>query len=205
MQTTIYLTRHGQTDWNSKKKLQGHLDSPLTDYGMRQAEWLKERLENVHFDAIYSSSSPRAFHTARIISGNRPASISTLDSLKEINMGLWEGQQIDHIQQQFPIPYDHFLNEPHLYRPTGHGESYSQLLERTIPAIDHILAEHKGQQVLIVTHRITLKVIMSYFMGKPLHEIGGMPDIHPTALCKIIVDNDVAKVELYGDTSHYRE
>lgn len=205
MQTTLYLTRHGQTEWNLNKKMQGHLDSPLTDYGMRQAEWLKERLENIQFDAIYSSSSPRAFSTAQILSGNRPLPISTLDSLKEINMGQWEGQQIDWIQQQFPVQYDLFFNEPHLYRPTGHGESYSELLERTIPALNHILAEHQGKQVLIVTHRITLKVIMSYFLGKPLHEIGSMPDIHPTALCKMIMNNDVPKVELYGDTSHYRE
>ncbi|MBU7317152.1 histidine phosphatase family protein [Paenibacillus oleatilyticus] len=205
MQTTLYLTRHGQTEWNLNKKMQGHLDSPLTDYGMRQAEWLKERLENIQFDAIYSSSSPRAVSTAQILSGNRPLPISTLDSLKEINMGLWEGQQIDWIQQQFPVQYDLFFNDPHLYRPTGHGESYSELLERTIPALNHILAEHQGQQVLIVTHRITLKVIMSYFLGKPLHEIGSMPDIHPTALCKMIMNNDVPKVELYGDTSHYRE
>ncbi|GMX64993.1 phosphoserine phosphatase 1 [Paenibacillus elgii] len=205
MQTTLYLTRHGQTEWNLNKKMQGHLDSPLTEHGMRQAEWLKERLENIQFDAIYSSSSPRAFSTARILSGNRPLQIATLDSLKEINMGLWEGQQIDWIQQQFPVQYDLFFNEPHLYRPTGHGESFSELLERTIPALNHILAEHQGQQVLIVTHRITLKVIMSYFLGKPLHEIGGMPDIHPTALCKIIMNNNVPKVELYGDTSHYRE
>ncbi|GLI08846.1 phosphatase [Paenibacillus tyrfis] len=162
-------------------------------------------MENIQFDAIYSSSSPRALNTAPIVSGNRPVQISTLDSLKEINMGLWEGQQIDHIQQQYPTPFDRFFNEPHLYRPTGRGESYLELLERTIPAFNHILAEHQGQQVLIVTHRITLKVIMSYFLGKPLHEIGGMPDIHPTALCKIILDNDVPKVKLYGDTSHYRE
>lgn len=205
MQTTMYLTRHGQTEWNLNKKMQGHLDSPLTEHGMRQAEWLKERLENIQFDTIYSSSSPRAFSTARILSGNRPLQIATLDSLKEINMGLWEGQQIDWIQQQFPVQYDLFFNEPHLYRPTGHGESYSELLERTIPALNHILAEHQGQQVLIVTHRITLKVIMSYFLGKPLHEIGRMPDIHPTALCKIIMNNNVPKVELYGDTSHYRK
>ncbi|XOK63660.1 histidine phosphatase family protein [Paenibacillus elgii] len=205
MQTTLYLTRHGQTEWNLNKKMQGHLDSPLTDYGMRQAEWLKERLENIQFDAIYSSSSPRALSTAQILSGNRPLQISTLDSLKEINMGLWEGQQIEWIQQQFPVQYDLFFNDPHLYRPTGHGESYSELLERTIPALNHILAEHQDQQVLLVTHRITLKVIMSYFLGKPLHEIGSMPDIHPTALCKMIMNNDVPKVELYGDTSHYRE
>ncbi|WP_235206697.1 histidine phosphatase family protein [Paenibacillus tyrfis] len=82
MQTTMYLTRHGQTEWNSKKKMQGHLDSPLTDYGMQQAEWLKERLENVHFDAIYSSSSPRAFNTARIVSGNHPVQIKSQRSIR---------------------------------------------------------------------------------------------------------------------------
>ncbi|GIP31741.1 histidine phosphatase family protein [Paenibacillus sp. J2TS4] len=205
MTTTLYLTRHGQTEWNLEKKMQGHKDSPLTQYGIQQAEWLQERLGNVHWDAVYCSSSPRALSTAQILLGNnRPVPIVSLDSLKEINMGLWEGQRIEHIQQQFPLPYEQFFNEPHLYRPAGYGETYADLLERTIPAIEGILTKHRGEQILVVTHRITLKVIMSYYMNKALHEIGEMPDIYPTALCKITINKDTPQVDLYGDTSHYR-
>lgn len=205
METTLYLTRHGQTEWNLEKKMQGHMDSPLTQSGVQQAEWLGERLSIVPFDAIFCSSSPRAITTAGIISNNRSAEIARLDSLKEINMGLWEGQHIEQITQDFPTQFSQFFNEPHLYQPTGQGESYSELIKRTLPAIQNILTKHKGQQVLIVTHRITLKAIMSYFMNKQLHEIGTMPDIHPTALCKVTIHNDVLNVDLYGDTAHYRE
>lgn len=202
METTLYLTRHGQTEWNLTKKMQGHKDSPLTPSGIQQAEWLRERLSPVPFDVIYCSSSPRAITTAGIIAGNRSA--MKLDSLREINMGLWEGQRIEQITQDFPTQFSQFFNEPHLYQPTGQGESYSDLITRTLPTIQDILMKHKGQQVLIVTHRITLKAIMSYFMKKKLHEIGAMPDIHPTALCKVTVNNEVLTVDLYGDTSHYQ-
>lgn len=205
METTLYLTRHGQTEWNLLKKMQGHKDSPLTPSGVQQAEWLGERLSTIPFDAIYCSSSPRAITTAGIISGHRTTEIVRLDALKEINMGVWEGQHIEQITQDFPTQFSQFFNEPHLYQPTGQGESYSQLLERTLPSIQDILTKHRGQQVLIVTHRITLKAIMSYFMKKQLNEIGTMPDLHPTALCKVSMNHDVLNVDLYGDTSHYRD
>lgn len=203
MKTTLYFTRHGQTKWNLQKKMQGHKDSPLTEFGIRQAEWLRERLGNVDFDAIYSSSSPRAVSTARILLGNRPIDISTLDSLKEINMGLWEGQNVKHIQQAYPVQYEQFFNQPHLYTPTGHGESYRELLGRTLPAIKDIITKHKGKEVLIVTHRITLKAVMGYFLNKQLDEMGNLPDIYPTALCKITMNEDTPEVDLYGDVSHY--
>jgi len=205
METTLYLTRHGQTEWNLAQKMQGHQGSPLTQHGVQQAKWLGERLSTVPFDAIYCSSSPRAITTAGIISGNRSTEIVKLDALKEINMGLWEGQHIKHITQDFPTQYRQFFNEPHLYQPTGLGETYHELMNRALPAIQDILTKHQGQQILVVTHRITLKAMMSYFMKKQLHEIGTMPDIHPTALCKVTIHHDVLNVDLYGDTAHYQE
>jgi broad specificity phosphatase PhoE len=204
METIFYLTRHGQTEWNLVNKMQGHQDSPLTQTGVQQAQWLGERLSTIPFNAIYCSTSPRAVTTAGIISGDRSTKVVTLDSLKEINMGLWEGQHIEQITQDYPTQFSQFFSEPHLYEPTGHGERYSELIDRAVPAIQDILTEHKGQQVLVVTHRITLKAIMSYFMNKQLHEIGTMPDIHPTALCKVTINNDTLNVDLYGDTSHYQ-
>jgi broad specificity phosphatase PhoE len=206
MATTLYLTRHGQTEWNLETKLQGHKDSPLTVTGIEQAGWLHDHLDSVTFDAIYSSSSPRALRTANIITGNSHTDIVTLDALKEINMGLWEGMRKDDIKKDYSVQLDHFFAQPHLYQPTSQGESYNDLQQRVVPAIQDIIAAHQDQQVLVVTHFITLKVIMGYFMNKQLHEIGTMPDIHPTALFKVrIEDDNNAEVLLYGDTSHYRE
>ncbi|CAH8771176.1 histidine phosphatase family protein [Paenibacillus dendritiformis] len=202
--TTLYLTRHGQTEWNVEERMQGHKDSPLTSLGVLQAEWLQQRLEPVPLDAVYSSSSLRAWRTARIVTGNKQVSIRPMDELMEINMGLWEGQHIEFIENQFAQQYFHFFNSPDLYQPTGIGETYEQLISRVIPAIDSIISRHQGKTVLIVTHRITLKTIMGYYGNTKLHELGSLPDIQSTSLSKISIEDHVPMIEMYGDTSHYQ-
>jgi len=84
LQTTLYLARHGETLWNVEGRLQGHLDSPLTEVGKRQAGWLRRSLESIPFDAIYTSPSGRAYHTAEILRGDRNVDIITCDSLNLI-------------------------------------------------------------------------------------------------------------------------
>ncbi|PZM64508.1 histidine phosphatase family protein [Paenibacillus dendritiformis] len=202
--TTLYLTRHGQTEWNVEERMQGHKDSPLTSLGVLQAEWLQQRLEPVPLDAVYSSSSLRAWRTARIVTGNKQVSIRPMDELMEINMGLWEGQHIEFIENQFAQQYFHFFNSPDLYQPTGLGETYEQLISRVIPAIDSIISRHQGETVLIVTHRITLKTIMGYYGNAKLHELGSLPDIQSTSLSKISIEDHIPMIEMYGDTSHYQ-
>ncbi|BFH13723.1 histidine phosphatase family protein [Paenibacillus melissococcoides] len=202
--TTLYLTRHGQTEWNVEERMQGHKDSPLTSLGVLQAEWLQQRLEPVRLDAVYSSSSLRAWRTARIAAGHKQVSIRPMDEFMEINLGLWEGQHIEFIENQFGQQYLHFFNRPDLYQPTGCGETYEQLISRVIPAIDSIISRHQGETVLIVTHRITLKTIMGYYGNKTLHELGSLPDIQSASLSKISIENRVPTIEMYGDTSHYQ-
>ncbi|MCE5172365.1 histidine phosphatase family protein [Paenibacillus profundus] len=203
-ETILYLTRHGQTEWNVDKRMQGHKDSPLTSLGVLQAEWLQKRLKTIPFDAVYSSSSPRALRTAQIAAGGNHATIMPMDELKEINMGLWEGRRIEFIQEHHAQEYVDFFNKPHLYQPTGSGETYMQLMNRVIPAIDGILSKHQGEKVLIVTHRLTLKTIMGYYGNKELYELSSLPDIESTSLCRISVKKNVPSIEMYGDTSHYQ-
>jgi probable phosphoglycerate mutase len=82
--TNLYITRHGQTEWNVQGRLQGHLDSPLTELGVIQAEQLADSLVNVEFDVIYSSPSLRTVRTADMIRGERPIDITIEDKLREI-------------------------------------------------------------------------------------------------------------------------
>jgi broad specificity phosphatase PhoE len=204
-ETTLYLTRHGQTEWNLQSRMQGHKDSPLTTAGRQQAEWLGERLRQAQLDAVYSSTSPRAVQTAEIILGGRPLKLETLESLREINMGAWEGQQVDRIRETDPERYRNFWEKPHLYRPAEGGETYAALLDRTLPAILDIAARHSGGSVLIVTHRITLKAVMGHYLGKTLQELGELPDILSASLSKMVLRDGMPHVELYGDTLHYKE
>ncbi|MBP1989667.1 histidine phosphatase family protein [Paenibacillus eucommiae] len=202
--TTLFLTRHGETEWNVEGKIQGHQDSSLTLLGKRQASWLRTSLKEFNFDAIYSSTSQRTYHTAEIIRDKRKLDIYPSDSLKEINMGSWEGQKRSDIESNFPDDHRKFWNTPHLYTPRNEGESFSQLQDRIIPAIKEIVSKHRGGNILIVTHAIALKVIMAYFRGDPLEKLWTPPSIQPTALNKVEIIDNVYNIELYGDVSHYQ-
>ncbi|MFF2089419.1 histidine phosphatase family protein [Paenibacillus sp. NPDC058174] len=201
--TTIFFVRHGQTQWNLEQKMQGHMDSPLTPEGRRQAARLADRLHTVKFDAIYASPSPRALTTAQIISGSTAENIVKLDELKEIHMGLWEGQHVPAIQNEYAEEWEHFFEQPHLYRPSGQGETYAELLNRGVAAVEKILQDCKGKNVLVVSHRMTLKTIMNQYSGKQLSEMGNLPDVPSASLSKIVFHNSEPTIELYGDSSHY--
>src|SRR5437660_4539262 len=90
--TTIYIARHGQTQWNVEKRMQGRQDSPLTEQGIRQATWLRDTLKHVDFDAMYTSPSPRARRTAEILRHQRERELTLHGDLQEIHMGSWEGK-----------------------------------------------------------------------------------------------------------------
>ena len=87
----LYMVRHGQTDFNKNKRLQGVIDIPLNEYGIELAEKTAEGLKDVPFDVIYSSPLSRAFQTAEIIRGDRPVEIIPTDSLLELSFGEYEG------------------------------------------------------------------------------------------------------------------
>lgn len=203
--TTLYLTRHGQTEWNVAKKLQGHKDSPLTEMGILHAQWLADSMSQISLDSIYSSSSVRAVKTTEILRGGRTISITPDDDLREINIGSWEGKDISTIESTFPDEHYAFWNTPHLYTPANNGESFYDLQKRVLPRIQRIVQTNAGKSILIVTHAATLKLIMTYFNGRPLSEVWTPPIVHSTALCKVIIEGDQFNTVLYGDTSHYRE
>jgi probable phosphoglycerate mutase len=94
MATHLFLTRHGETIWNTKKMMQGWKDSPLTEKGIDQARKLANRLTDVTLDGIYSSTSNRAIATAEIIKGERSLKVMKLDSLRELSFGDWEGKNL---------------------------------------------------------------------------------------------------------------
>lgn len=202
--TTLYLTRHGETEWNVEGKLQGHNDSPLTKLGKRQAQWLGVSLKNIEFDAIYSSSSPRAFHTAEIIRDKRKLDVIPSEKLMEIHLGSWKGETWSEIERNHHDEFITFWSSPHLYKSTNGGENFHQLRDRLIPEVNEIISKHNGGNVLIVTHAIALKVIMAYFKGDSLDKLWDPPVIQPTALNKVVIEDGRFNIELHGDVSHYQ-
>ncbi|TVX91863.1 histidine phosphatase family protein [Paenibacillus agilis] len=202
--TTVYIVRHGQTEWNVEHRLQGHQDSPLTEFGVRQAEWLGESMANEAIDRVYSSSSGRAHRTAEIIRGSRSIDIIDTDDFKEIGLGSWEGISQTEAKERFPEQFDHFWKDPAQFQ-VDNSETFQQVSDRAVRKLNEIVSEHRGKSIVIVTHTVVVKVLMAYFEGRAMNKLWDLPYIHPACLCKVQFVGDEPSILLHGDISHYKE
>ena len=130
--TRLYLTRHGQTEWNVERRMQGQQDSPLTELGKEQAKWLGERLHDVGLDVIFSSSSGRAIRTAEIIRGTRKISIIPSDNLREIALGQWAGMLHTEVERIYPGEHRNFWHFPHQYQKVDRDYLFINLKTKMI-------------------------------------------------------------------------
>lgn len=195
----LYITRHGQTQWNTIKKLQGWKDSPLTEEGIKRAEKLAKRLKSIDFDKIYSSPQKRALDTAKILN-YKDIEIVTLDELKELGLGKWEGMRLPEVEKEYPEEYYLYFNKPHLYKPLG-GETYDELFLRVKSALEHIL-EQKDENVLIVSHGVTIKAIIALLKDMKIEDFVKMKVYTGTSLTVFEIDDDKINSILEGDDSH---
>ncbi|MFJ7970900.1 histidine phosphatase family protein [Psychrobacillus sp. NPDC096389] len=198
---TLYITRHGETVWNTQKRMQGWSDSDLTENGISNAVSLGDRMKEIKLDVIYTSPSKRTITTANLIKGEREIPIILDENLREINMGIWEGQTLTDIEQKYPIEYDAFWNTPHLYKPLN-GESFAMLHKRVLNAINSIQDKHSAGNILIVTHSVVIKTLLAYFKNYPLEKLWEPPFIHDTSLTIIELTGNKNNIVLEGDLSH---
>lgn len=184
MSTHLYLTRHGETVWNTKKLMQGWKDSPLTDNGIIQANQLSSRLSNVTLSAIYSSTSERAIQTAEIAKGERKLEVIKYDNLREISFGKWEGRTAEDNEKENPEEWMTFWKTPHLFFNES-VEPFLKVQERMVDTVNKIVKQHPSENVLIVTHSIALKLLMDYFEKNELKNLWSAPVIPSTSLTLI--------------------
>ncbi|MCR8656696.1 histidine phosphatase family protein [Paenibacillus endoradicis] len=202
--TTIYVTRHGQTEWNIQKRFQGHNDSPLTERGIKQAAWLGESLQHQKIDLIYTSSSQRAIKTAEIVKGHRDIPIEISEAFKEINLGVWEGITQEEAKNNFTLQFYNFWNDPEAFQ-VENSETFQQVSDRAIKKLDEIIHNNKGKSILIITHTVVIKMVMAYFEQSVTKNIWHPPYIHPTCLSKIEINKENSSILQHGDMSHYKE
>lgn len=154
----LYIIRHGETDWNIEKRLQGRSDTELNAYGIELAEITSEALKDVKFDRIYSSPLKRAYKTAEIIRGDRDLPILTDERLIEISFGEYEGIAVS----ERPPEFQNFFDDPDNYVPAKGGETYEELVARASDFIEKIVvpASTEIDCMLIVAHGALNKALM---------------------------------------------
>jgi phosphoserine phosphatase len=201
-QTHLYVTRHGETQWNVEKRVQGFLDSPLTERGVWQAKKLGAAMADISFDAIYSSPSGRALQTANHILHDRPLQIQMHDALREICQGIWQGKQMAELEATDSERMRTYWNDPVHYEPVEGGESFTEVQARIVPFIEDLLHTHAGRTILVVTHGVTLKVLMAHFEGRPMERLWDPPYVHSTSLSHIMIDGGNRVIVKHADMSH---
>ena len=200
----LFVTRHGETIWNTQKKLQGWSDSDLTENGIKNALSLGDRLKDIEFQSIYASPSKRTVHTAALIKDGREQLIIEDENLREIHLGEWEGQTQDALKEKYPKEYFAFWNKPHLYM-TESGESFYQLQDRVIKFLNRINSEHDNGNMLIVTHSVFIKALLLHCKNVSLAELWAPPFIHDTSLTIIEIEDGEIEIKLEGDIAHRKE
>jgi 2,3-bisphosphoglycerate-dependent phosphoglycerate mutase len=147
--TTILLARHGETDWNSERRWQGHADQPLNDIGREQARELAETLTGRAVDVVYSSDLLRAHETALIVADRLGLPVEVDAGLREVDVGDWAGRLVSEIENADPEGFQLWRQGRKAWNG---GESYEEMGERVVGAVLRIAGHHPGQTVLIVTH-----------------------------------------------------
>lgn len=162
----IYLARHGQTDWNAERRLQGWTDRHLDSTGRAQAGELAERLRSIHFDRVYCSTLSRSRETAAIVQGSAP--IDSLAGLKEARLGKFEGLSTASGDTAAIAEYRRRTADPE--DSLDGGESINQHLARVSATLEDIRKRHRSGNILIVGHGGTNKLILRALLGLTLEQ-----------------------------------
>lgn len=161
--TTLILARHGETDWNRENRFQGHADPPLNELGRRQSAELAATLASEGIARVYTSPLRRAHETAEIVAARLGLEVEPVEALREIDVGSWSGLTRDEVSERFPDEYARWLDRaPHGY---ANGETYEQLWERVVPALEQLADRHPEEVVLVVTHGGPSRVMQAYAAG----------------------------------------
>ena len=200
--TRVFLVRHGATLLSAEDRFAGSTDVELSDEGRSQAAALGERLRGERLDGVFASPLSRTRETAAIASGGRHEAIID-EGLREISHGHWEGLTRAEVEARFPDEYAAWEADPFTFAPQG-GESGAAVLARALPALRAALDSHSGGQLLVVSHKATIRLLLSSLLGFDPRGYRDRLDQAPACLNVLDFRDPVhARLMLFNDISHY--
>lgn len=205
MNTRIFLVRHGATTLTAEDRFAGATDVPLSDEGREQAQQLARRLSGQKIAAVYASPMGRTVETASIVAAPQGLDVQTRDGLREISHGRWEQMTRHEVEEQFPEEAAAWEEDPYTFAPVG-GESGLDVTARALPVLMEIVRSHPSGNVLIVSHKATIRLLLSSLLGFDPRRYRDNLDQNPAALNIVDFKGPVrARLTLFNDISHYAE
>lgn len=183
---SIYIVRHGETDWNREGIYQGHTDTPLNEDGRKTAERLGYTLSKIKISCIYSSDLLRARETAEIINRFLNVPVCYTQDLRELNFGDWTGISIWEMEEKDPELFRRWQEDPWNISPPG-GETFRELTERVMNILEEITRRHRDEDVLIVSHAGPIKAMIFGLISATGRAYWNIKISHNTV---VIIDRD---------------
>src|SRR5256714_5402797 len=201
--TRVFMVRHGATVLSAEDRFAGATDVDLSDEGREQTRRLSERLSGEKIAAVYASPLGRTVETAGILAKPHKLEVQTRDGLREISHGRWEQMTRREVEEKFPEEAAEWEKDPYTFAPMG-GESGLAVTARALPVLIELVREHPGKTLLVVSHKATIRLLLSSLLGFDPRRYRDNLDQKPAALNIVdFKDTTRPRLTLFNDTSHY--
>lgn len=197
--TKLILIRHATTKDNQDKKLSGHIDSKISDIGLKQIEKLTNHLEDIHIDKIYTTTSSRTKDTIKNIARIKEIKIVEINALKEIDFGDFEGITFDEIKNNYPNEFNSMIEKGYEYKYPN-GESLIDSFIRVSSEIKDIIKRDRDKTILICAHGGTIRNIISYLLSGD-YKYHWNFRIDNVSITILEIDNGFTIIDKINDTS----
>ncbi|MHB8627885.1 MAG: histidine phosphatase family protein [Aggregatilineales bacterium] len=198
--TEFLLIRHGANDYTRTHKLAGWLPNVhLNEHGRAQAAAVGERLSKTTIHALYASPLDRTMETAQAIAQHHPhLTVQPLETVGELRMGVWEGQELGKLAQRRLWQTVQFA--PSRVRFPG-GETFRAAQQRGVDALEALCEQHPRQTIVVVSHSDMLKLIVAHYLGLPL-DLFQRLEISTASLTILTLDARRAVIKQMNETAY---
>jgi broad specificity phosphatase PhoE len=201
MSLKIYFIRHGETEYSQRGAYCGAIDPELTPAGRQMAYAFADAYRSISWQDVYVSPMKRTVATARPLCDALGLTMKVREGLREIAYGEWENREPEYVQTNYSHDYLRWLAEPAWNSPRG-GETAVQVASRALPVIAEIEAKYKNGNVLVVSHKATIRIIICSLLGIDLGRYRDRIDAPTASVCIIKFDVHGPMLEVLGDRSY---
>ena len=206
--TTVYLVRHGTTQWNQELRYQGQTDNPLDEIGERQGACLEEYFKGIHVDLGVTSPLQRAVKTLDYCLATQDHEVPVIvdPGVMEINFGVIDGWKRDEIREGYPEFYRMYvLNEDRGHARAPGGETMIEVYNRVSEAIMRIVREHRGETIVVASHGTAIQTFLNYASGISPEKMDRFQLYNVSVSCAEVDDQDRTTLKFVGDKHHVPE
>jgi probable phosphoglycerate mutase len=201
MSLTLYFLRHGETTASRTGGYCGILDPELTDIGTQMAQAFADAYKDVPWTAVFASPMKRTVATATPLCNVTGMEMQLRDGLKELHYGDWEGLSVDEVRQKYGENYVQWLTEPAWNPPSG-GESAVQVASRASLVIAEIEEKYTNGNVLVVSHKATIRILLCSLLGIDLGRFRDRIDMPVASVSVVKFDIHGPLLQRLGDRAH---